>query len=347
LEKRMIRTVHLHGYLGTKYGELHRFNLNTPAESVRALQANYPDFCPSIRDREFHVVTGDLGTARSSLTAPELQMGFSETEIHIVPRIAGGKFDFMEIILGIALIGLAFALPALGVPLGTGLLGGTTVFGVDVFGSLLMPGVLLMLGGILGLITPVTQQKASAPSFLFNGALNTTVQGGPVPVVYGTFGVGSVLISAGVKNENIPISPSTGDIMVPGLTGMYENQANEALQAVGLELGTVTSQFEPFYPAGLVISQWPDAGSYISQGDSVNVVISTQTPSGSSALVPTLKGLNEVEAAAALNDVGLNLGTVTYGVFQGIPPGFVISQDPKAGIYVPMGSSVNIVLSKA
>lgn len=53
-----------------------------------------------------------------------------------------------------------------------------------------------------------TNSANSETSFLFNGAANTSEQGYPVPLVYGTFKVGSVIINAGVYNEDIPVDAS-------------------------------------------------------------------------------------------------------------------------------------------
>lgn len=136
----MVRMIHLHGSLGQRYGELHKFNLHTPGELVRAMEANYPGFCETIRPGAFHIVTGDLIKAKSALCAPELQMRFKEEDIHVLPALYGGKFDFLEVLLGVVMIAAAFALPGLGVPLDTALLGGTTIGGLSVFGTLFMGG---------------------------------------------------------------------------------------------------------------------------------------------------------------------------------------------------------------
>lgn len=47
--------------------------------------------------------------------------------------------------------------------------------------------------------TPALEQ----PSFLFNGAVNITEQGGAVPIVYGRARCGSVVISSSVRSEQL------------------------------------------------------------------------------------------------------------------------------------------------
>jgi predicted phage tail protein len=39
-----MRVIKLYGELGKKYGKLHRFLVGSPAEAIRALCANFPDF---------------------------------------------------------------------------------------------------------------------------------------------------------------------------------------------------------------------------------------------------------------------------------------------------------------
>ena len=66
-------------------------------------------------------------------------------------------------------------------------------------------------GGVTSLFstTPVTPDYATRaeaderPSFLYDGATNTSVQGLPVPVIYGRVRAGSIVVSAGLSSEKI------------------------------------------------------------------------------------------------------------------------------------------------
>jgi hypothetical protein len=62
-------------------------------------------------------------------------------------------------------------------------------------------------------------------------------------------------------------------------------------------------------------------------------------------LVPTLIGLTQEAAEAALQTAGLVLGTVGTATSTTIPQGSVISQTPGAGATLEAGSTVNIVVS--
>jgi predicted phage tail protein len=118
------------------------------------------------------------------------------TEIRIVPIIAGSKNGgLFQTVVGIALIVVgAFA--------------SATPFGPP----LIAMGISLTLGGVMQMLSPVpkspSQQEQGVtenkPSYLFNGAFNSTQQGLPVPVVYGQMLVGSSVVAIGTWAEAIP-----------------------------------------------------------------------------------------------------------------------------------------------
>ena len=72
-------------------------------------------------------------------------------------------------------------------------------------------GASLVLGGISQLLVPVPkvsgpqERPENKPSYLFNGAVNTTEQGQPIPLLYGELIVGSAVVSAGLTDKEIPI----------------------------------------------------------------------------------------------------------------------------------------------
>jgi len=94
-----------------------------------------------------------------------------------------------------------------------GALFGGTLFGGGILGgivghlatALLFTGIAYALspharGGSTGEYAP----QAENPSYLFNGAVNVSEQGGPVPIVYGRTRCSSVVISSAVETEALP-----------------------------------------------------------------------------------------------------------------------------------------------
>ena len=91
----------------------------------------------------------------------------------------------------------------------------------------------------------------------------------------------------------------------------------------------------------LVISTDPEAGSEVSEGDSITVVISN---GAETVAVPNLIGQTRNEATATLNAAGLQLGQVDNEP-SAQEAGTVIRSDPGAGTDVERNSQVNLVLS--
>jgi predicted phage tail protein len=67
------------------------------------------------------------------------------------------------------------------------------------------------LGGVAQMLAPQpasnepSERPENQPSYTFNGAVNTTAQGQPVPLGYGRLVVGSAVISAGIDVDQVAI----------------------------------------------------------------------------------------------------------------------------------------------
>jgi serine/threonine-protein kinase len=93
---------------------------------------------------------------------------------------------------------------------------------------------------------------------------------------------------------------------------------------------------------GQVFRQDPPPGTELNRGDTVSYWVSRGKPQ---AEVPDLVNRTQADAEAALDDAGLELGSVTPETSETVPAGSVIRQDPPAGETVDKGSAVNIVVS--
>ena len=208
----MLRDIHLHGRLADRFAPSYTLDVGSPAEAVRAICAQVPGFLDCIREGEYRVVRGPLNGGNDldedTLTFP---LGRAD-ELHFVPVPAGAKNRGIgKIILGVAIVGAAFAFA----PAGAGFLGAnlgasTGLFGVT-FGNVALFGASLAFQGISSLLTPTpkagdfAQQERpdQRPSFLFNSIVNTAEEGATIPVVYGRVRVGSLVISTALATEQI------------------------------------------------------------------------------------------------------------------------------------------------
>jgi predicted phage tail protein len=170
--------VHLHGPLGERFGEKHRFAVNNPVEAISALDANYPGFVAAFNAHGHYFIHAD-GDWRDGDDAAFMPVS---KELHFVPRIEGRAF------MGAALVGALF--PAIA---------GTAA--ATIIGGVLMTGLLL---GISFLLTPKAKKPKETPkdeNYGFSGPENVTTQGAPVPLIYGRVHAGSVVISAGLEMD--------------------------------------------------------------------------------------------------------------------------------------------------
>ncbi|WP_259744918.1 tail assembly protein, partial [Pseudomonas protegens] len=111
--------------------------------------------------------------------------------IRIVPVIAGSKRAGLlrTIVRAVLIIASFFVAP-----------GAQTAF--------LGAGVGMTAGGVIQMLSPQakglgTQDSPNnRPSYCFNGAMNTSVRGNPVPLLYGRMIVGSAVIRAGIYSED-------------------------------------------------------------------------------------------------------------------------------------------------
>ncbi|MFZ9836774.1 MAG: protein kinase domain-containing protein, partial [Candidatus Nanopelagicaceae bacterium] len=138
----------------------------------------------------------------------------------------------------------------------------------------------------------------------------------------------------------LTISDGPGDAIVPtGLLGKPLEEVRAALTAAGLRVSrtiAIDSEQEP----GIVLKIIPEPGSTVEAGTGVVLEIASGNIS-----VPSLVGLNEIEARTILTQAGFLVKIVeAYDANQVI--GSVLAQAPSAGEIKLIGSSVTITINK-
>lgn len=189
-----LRTIRLYGKLGTRFGRVHHLAVNSLAEGVRALCVLLPGF-----EREL-LTSGDRGISyacflsTTNINEEALEAPVGQEEIRIAPVIRGSKRGgLFQTILGVSLV-----------IVGALVVGGNPVLGYGLMAS----GAGMTLGGVFQMIMPMqvglgtADQAENKASYNFNGPINTTAQGNPVPLGYGRKIVGSAVVSAGIYSED-------------------------------------------------------------------------------------------------------------------------------------------------
>lgn len=221
-----LTTVYLVGSLGramrrTKW----ELDVKSVSEAVRAIDINTRGALAAYlsgpaRDRHYKIA---LQKRDAVIDPAEMSHRSGRSTIYIMPTIRGRKGGVGKILLGVALVALAFT--GAGAMLGStmyGIMGGTAgvslgaggyaaVAGLSLIGTAVAGfGVSLILGGITQLITPkaqgdVTPEEQRA-STTFPGNTTAVVQGGAIPLVYGHALVSPTPISVTIANNDVSIS---------------------------------------------------------------------------------------------------------------------------------------------
>ena len=128
---------------------------------------------------------------------------------------------------------------------------------------------------------------------------------------------------------------------VPDVEGSVEATAEKDITAANL---TPVKEYEynSTVEAGNVISQTPSAGTTVSEGTNVTIVISRGKQSTE---VPTVVGFTKEEAESKIKEKGL-VASVTEVYDDSVPEGEVISQEISGGKTVEMGTKIPITVSK-
>lgn len=205
----MLREIRVYGRLAKFLGR-RKFMaaVDSAAEAVRFLLANFPQLEKHMADQHYKVSVGNYDLALNELHDPSGQQ-----VIRIVPVIGGAGGPTTQILAGVALVAFSLLLPGVGAAIGgaamtkIGLLGGALILGG--VAQLLTPAPSLTPIGMTptfsGGTTNSTEGTELDPqaSYSFSGTQNTSRQGVPIPLVYGEMIVGSIVISAGVDTVQV------------------------------------------------------------------------------------------------------------------------------------------------
>jgi len=209
-----MKVVKVYGALKERLGQSRfEFNVNTPAEAIRGLCANFEGLDKWIIDSEKDGIGYKVMIGTEQITEDNIDYlnkpWSPKEEFSITPVISGSGRGWGQILLGAILIGASFitfgASAAFAGGTGAGLSGGA-MYAAGAWGSkaLGMLGLSMVLGGVSTLLTPVPPRRGDSQkneSFGFGGVGNNVSQGLPVPICYGRLFVGSSAISVGLDTD--------------------------------------------------------------------------------------------------------------------------------------------------
>tara|TARA_Y100000114_G_scaffold108231_1_gene101643 strand:+ start:30 stop:632 length:603 start_codon:yes stop_codon:yes gene_type:complete len=198
----MLSKVKVYGELADFCGGQNQFEavINQPIDAVRFLKANFAGLEKHMSSQFYKVYMGEHNIDEELLDFPS-----GGLDIKIIPVVTGAG-NVGKIIAGVALIGLGMI---------TGQMGFISLLkepvlasgGIQWFALSGKIGMLLVLSGVAGLLTPTPElpddETDPIKSFSFSGVQQTTRAGTAIPVVYGKTLVGSIPISTKVETNDI------------------------------------------------------------------------------------------------------------------------------------------------
>ena len=132
-------------------------------------------------------------------------------------------------------------------------------------------------------------------------------------------------------------------VITPDVKNMSLDEAQRKLDDLGLNV-TIKEEYDTNVEANHVISQMPEAGKEVKEGDSVTIVLSKGKKQ---AQVPNVVGLSLIEAESVLKENNLVLGNVKQEFSESFKEGNIIRQTPQSGTSISgNGEAVDVVVSK-
>lgn len=144
------------------------------------------------------------------------------------------------------------------------------------------------------------------------------------------------------SSVTVVVSKGEEKFAVPKLAGMSRDEAEDALKKVSLSVGKVEEEYSDTVAEDTVISASQKAGTKLSKGEKIDLVVSKGV---APIPVPNVEGLTFDAAYATLAKRGFRVGKDE--VFSDdVPKGKVVSQFPKSTEAKPANSLIIVRVSK-
>lgn len=132
-------------------------------------------------------------------------------------------------------------------------------------------------------------------------------------------------------------------IAIPSVVGLSVADAKSEIAGVGLLADVTQQDFSEDVDKGLVLTSIPGGGGHLPKGGTVHLVLSKGKER---ILIPTLAGMTQDAATAALINAGLKVGNISEAFSQTIAANLVVDGSPSAQTPVRRNSVVDLIISK-
>jgi serine/threonine-protein kinase len=147
------------------------------------------------------------------------------------------------------------------------------------------------------------------------------------------------------RDLKLVISRGPEVLLGPQLVGLPLPQAAFILEQNALVPGQVARVHSRYARPEVVLAQNPPAQANLRQGQKVDILVSAGPPP-QEFVVPDMRGRSAVEAALALESLGLEQGQLSMAWREGHAEGEVMEQRPKPGYRAVRGSKVALLINQ-
>lgn len=186
ISEEKMQTVLLSGSLARLFGREHRMTTSGGFRDIMGYFKQFPGFEKFMTESAAKGVRFAIFNGRENIGEADIAKPTGREVVRIVPVVTGSKrAGLLQTVLGAVLLVVSIWYPGLA-----------------------PAGFAMLAGGALQMLSPQakglgTQDSPNnRPSYSFNGAVNTSVQGGCVGLLYGRMIVGSSVISAGIYSQD-------------------------------------------------------------------------------------------------------------------------------------------------
>jgi predicted phage tail protein len=219
----MLTTVILDGAMGRKFGRKWNLSVTTPADALKLIDVNVGGLFTWIkgnldRHENYKVICEYEDGRVEQIGKEEYIMDGKIKKIRFTPLVAGSG-NVGKIIAGVALVIVGAVISYFS----SGVL-------AQVGGGIAMMGVSMIVGGVVGLLTPMPKMDTrdvakGMKSDYFDGPENTVRQGSPVPLIYG----GDVLVGSQPISVIYDVSDKLSGLAASAPTTYISGQTSDAI----------------------------------------------------------------------------------------------------------------------
>jgi serine/threonine-protein kinase len=133
------------------------------------------------------------------------------------------------------------------------------------------------------------------------------------------------------------------EFRLPDIMGYDLEAATELLNHVHLGIEVTSQEYHADKSPGMILSQYPPAGTKVKSGRIVKVVTSM---GAKDVVVPLLAGFSVRQAKLNIEAADLTLGDIAWTYSDSLPEKVVVFAYPASGSKVPIGSPINLMVNR-